>query len=50
VLLKTYRYGAIASRVFFNTNFLQLFLNKLFLQRFIGGLKCRSEKEKTIDT
>ena len=41
---------AIASLAFFNKNFLQLFLDKLFLQCFSGGLKCRSEKERTIDT
>jgi len=44
------RYGAIASRDFFNAKFLQLLLDKVFLQRFLGGLKCRSEKERTIDT
>jgi hypothetical protein len=41
------RYGAIASRAFFNTKFLQLLLDKLFLQRFPGGLECGSEKERT---
>jgi hypothetical protein len=34
----------------FNTKFLQLFLDKLVLERFPGRLKCRSEKERTIDT
>ena len=41
---------AIASWAFFNKNFLQLFLDKLFLQHFPGRLKSRSEKERMIDT
>ncbi len=39
------KYGAIASRAFFKTKFLQLFLDKLFLQSSQAGLNADQRKK-----